>query len=81
MSIFKRSFWKAAAERAVKATAWTAGATLTAAGTGLIDTDWVGVVSAAGMAGVLSLLGSIGSSALTDGSGPSLTNAERLKGS
>lgn len=79
-SVFTRAFWLAAGERAIKALAWSAGATLVSAGTGLIDTDWLGVLSTAGMAFVLSVLGSITSDALTDGSGPSLNNAEQLKG-
>ena len=74
-SVFSRAFWSAAAERAVKATAWCAGSTLVASGAGLIDADWVGVSSAAGMAGLLSLLGSIASDAAT-GDGPSITKAE-----
>lgn len=77
MSIFSRTFAKAAAERAVKAAAWTAGATIGTGATGLLGTDWRGVASAAGMAAILSILGSIGSDAAT-GNGPSLTNAETL---
>lgn len=65
-------FWKAAAERSVKTFAQTAAATLTAAGLGLLDVDWVALVSVAGMAGLVSLLTSIGSGAIT-GDGPSLS--------
>lgn len=78
MSIFTTSFVKAAAERAVKAAAWAAGATIGTGASGLLDTDWRGVLSVAGMGAVLSILGSIGSDAATGGSGPSLTNAETL---
>lgn len=78
MSIFTATFWRAAAERGAKATAWALSSTLIANGTGLIDTDWRGVLSVAGMAGLLSVLGSIASDAATSGTGPSLTNAERL---
>ena len=46
-----------------------------ASGAGLIDADWVGCASVAGMAGLLSLLGSIASDAAT-GDGPSITKAE-----
>jgi Putative lactococcus lactis phage r1t holin len=80
VSIFKRQFWKAAVERATKALAWSAGSTLISAGTGLIDSDWVGVCSTAGMVFVLSMLGSVASDKVTGGTGPSLTNAERLPG-
>lgn len=76
MSIFTKAFWRAAVERAIKATAYSAVGALVAAGGGLIDADWVGCLSIAGMAGVLSLLGSIASDAATGGTGPSLTGAE-----
>lgn len=75
--MWNRTFWKAATERAIRATAWCAGGLLGTNATGLLDTDWKGVLSAAGMAGVLSILGSIGTDAVT-GNGPSLTDAERL---
>lgn len=74
-SVFSRAFWSAAAERAVKATAWAASSSLLASGAGLIDADWIGCASVAGMAGVLSLLGSVASDAAT-GDGPSITKAE-----
>lgn len=73
--IFTSKFWKAATERAIKAVAWTASSTLVANGSGIIDSDWIGVLSVSGMAGLLSILGSVASDALT-GDGPSLTNAE-----
>lgn len=76
MSIFTLAFWQAAGERAIKTGAQTAAALATAAGTGLIDTDWTTVASVSGMALVVSLLTSIGSDALTGGTGPSLTGAE-----
>ena len=75
--MFNKEFWKAVEERAVKTLAQTAGATLIAAGTGIIGTDWIGVFSIAGMAAVISVLTSIGSGAVTDGS-PSLSTAEAL---
>lgn len=76
--LWTRRFWEAAAERAIKATAWSASGALIANGTGLIDSDWIGVGSIAGMAGVLSLLGSIASDAATGGTGPSLTSVEAI---
>jgi glyoxylate carboligase len=75
--MFNKEFWKAVAERGVKTLAQSAAATLIAAGTGIINTDWAGVVSVAGMAAVISVLTSIGSGAITDGS-PSLSSAEVL---
>ena len=74
-TIWTKRFWEAAAERAIKATAWTAASTLVGSARGLIDADWTGCASIAGMAGLLSLLGSIASDAAT-GDGPSITKAE-----
>lgn len=79
MSIFTAAFAKAAAERAVKTTAQVAASTIVAAGVGLLDADWIGIASVAGMAGVVSLLTSIGTGLATDGS-PSLTGSEVLPG-
>lgn len=79
MSIWTRTFWRAAAERAVKTLCQTAAALIVADGTGLLDTDWLTVTSVAGMAAVVSLLTSVGSDALT-GDGPSLIDAEALTG-
>lgn len=78
MSILTKPFWAATFERAVKTTAQTAAALLVADGTGLLETSWVALGSAAGMAGVISLLTSIGSDAVTHGTGPSLVNAETI---
>ena len=70
------TFWRATAERAIKTTAQTAGATLIAAGSGLLGTDWLTLASVSGMAGLLSLLTSVGSAGIGP-AGPSLTS-ERL---
>lgn len=78
MSIFTVAFAKAAAERAIKTFAQTGAALLTAAGTGLLDTDWQTAASVAAMAAIISLLTSVGSDLATSGTGPSLTNAEEL---
>lgn len=78
MSVYTTAgFWTATAERALKTAAQTAGALLVAAGTGLIDTDWLTAGSVAGMAGVLSVLTSIGS-AQVGMQGPSLAGEELL---
>lgn len=74
-TLYTWAFWAAATERAIKATAWAASSSLIATGTGIIDADWLGCASVAGMAGILSLLGSVASDAATGG-GPSLTGAE-----
>jgi hypothetical protein len=78
MSIWTGAFWKAAAERAVKTFAQTEAALLTAPGTGLLETDFKVSLSVSGMAAVVSLLTSVGSDLVTNGDGPSLTDAEVL---
>lgn len=77
-SIFEPTFWKAALERCAKSAAYSASATLIASGAGLLTAAWTDVLSVAGMAAVLSVLGSVASDKLTSGAGPSLTNAEVL---
>lgn len=75
--LWSATFWRAVTERTVKAFATSLVALLTADGTGLIDSAWGPRLSAAGMAALLSLLISIGSGALSNGS-PSLVSAEVL---
>lgn len=53
-----KKWWKAAAVRAVKTTAQTAVATIGATAL-LTEVDWVAVVSASVLAGVLSILTSV----------------------
>lgn len=72
--MFTKAFWLATAERAAKTLAQSLVAVLTATGTGLIDTDWVGIWSTAGMATLLSLLTSMAST--STGTGPSLGTEE-----
>jgi hypothetical protein len=66
-------FWKATAERAVKTFAQSAAALLTANASGLLEVDWQQVASVAGLAAVLSLLTSVGSSRVGE-PGPSLVS-------
>lgn len=75
--MFKGSFWKAAFERAVKTFAQASVAFLAAGVTGLIDVDWVQLGSVAGLAALVSVLTSVGSGVVNDGS-PSLTKVERI---
>lgn len=67
------SFAQAAFERAVKAFAWSLSSLLIAEETDILSTDWGSALSVAGMAGVLSVLGSL-ASAKIGGTGPSLAN-------
>lgn len=75
MSLWTRAFWRATVERSVKTFSQTLAALLVADGTGLLDSAWIPRLSVAGMAGLVSVLTSIGSDAAS-GHGPSLTNAE-----
>ena len=53
------AFWLAAGERAVKTFAQSAVALLTAGGLGVLEVDWLAVLSVAGLALVVSVLTSI----------------------
>lgn len=78
--MFTLIFWKATAERAVKTAAQAAAATWATVSLTTLDqtTNELQVVGIIGLsAAILSVLTSLGSSALTDG-GPSLTNSEVL---
>jgi hypothetical protein len=59
--LWKPAFWKDAAERAIRTTAQIMVALILAAGTGLLDTDWLAYLSSAAMAGLLSVLTSVAS--------------------
>ena len=75
--MFTLAFWKATFERGVKTLAQSAAALLVGDGLGLLTVDWVTVGSVAGLAAVISVLTSIGTGAITDGS-PSASTAETL---
>lgn len=69
------TFWKDAVERALRTVAQTAAGVWIADGTGLLDTDWAAGLSVAGMAGLLSLLLSVGGQAVVPTGTASLTRA------
>lgn len=73
MSIFNRKFALDTTERAVKTVAQAAAALLVGNGVGLLDVDWISVLSVSGLAGVVSVLTSIGSGYVGDDS-PSLVD-------
>lgn len=70
--MWTKTFWKSTAERAVKTFAQAAVAALGAGFTGLLDVDFVSVVSVAGLTTVLSVLTSVASSGVADQGTPSL---------
>jgi len=76
--MFTKAFLKAVLERAVKTFAQSLIAVGTVGATGILDVNWTGALSAAGLATLLSVLSSVASGAATDGS-PSLAD-EKLAG-
>jgi hypothetical protein len=70
--MFGSYFWKATAERAVKAFAQSLLALLSASSLGLLDVDWVATLSTAAMVTLLSLLSSIASSRIGPDDDPSV---------
>jgi hypothetical protein len=71
MMLTDPTFWRAAAERAVKTFAQSLAALLVADGTDVLSTDWGARLSVAAMAAVVSVLTSVGSAQVGD-DGPSL---------
>lgn len=69
--MWTKAFWLATLERVLRTFAQALIAALTASGTGLIDTDWQGAASTAGMAAVLALLTCVAASGVGS-PGPSL---------
>ena len=78
MSLYARSFWQAAFERAVKTAAQSAILVFGADQFDALAVSWPEVGGFALGGFVLSLLTSVGSDAVSSTDGPSLTNAERL---
>jgi len=74
--MWKSAFWKDAFERAVRTLAQVLGALVVAAGSGLLDTDWIALFSAAGMAGLLSVLTSLASEVKSPDGTASMIHAE-----
>lgn len=68
-----KTFWADAVERSIKTIAQTMVALLTASGIlGLLNIEWVGLLSVSGLAGLISLLTSIASSGKGDSNSASL---------
>lgn len=64
-----RAFWRATGERCVRTFAQALLAVLGAESAGLLDADWPGALSAAGMAAVLALVTAVATSSGTEGPG------------
>lgn len=71
------SFWKQAAERAVKTFAQAMVAVLTAGATGLLEVDWGQAFSVAGLAAVVSLLTSVATSGMGPQGTPSMVEVQQ----
>ena len=69
--MFTKSFWKAAAERAIKTVAQALIAVIAASQFNWLSADWQSVLGTAATAGVLSLLTSIASAGVGDKGTPS----------
>lgn len=76
MSIFNRKFLLATLERAIRTVAQSAAALIVAAGVGLLDADWITICSISGMAGLVSILTSVGAGVVSDS--PSVGGVEKL---
>lgn len=63
-------------ERAIKTVAQSAAALIVAAGVGLLDADWITIGSISGMAGLVSILTSVGAGVVSDS--PSVGGVEKL---
>lgn len=74
--LLTKKFWSDTFERAVKTAAQTLGASLVVF-TGLLDVDWKNSLSAAGLATLLSVLTSVGSSQKGDKESASLVGTTK----
>jgi len=70
--MFTSSFWKSAAERAIKTVAQALIAVLAATTFDWFSADWKAIAGTAATAGVLSLLSSIASAGIADKGTPSI---------
>lgn len=70
--MWSKQFWRDTAERAIKTVAQTAVALLGTGAIGLLDVDWVQVASVSTLAGIVSVLTSIGSDNIGAKGTPSL---------
>jgi hypothetical protein len=78
--LFSRAFLLATVERAIRSFAASLASLLTAAGTGLLDTNWFEKFSVSGMAALVTMLLAVAGGTFGKGDGPSFIGQERLKG-
>lgn len=76
-SLYEGKFWAETGERAAKTFCQAAVALMIGDGTGLLDVNWGNVFSVAGLAAVISVLTSVGSSPFATSGTPSLIPAAR----
>jgi len=69
-------FWRQALERAVKTFAGTASSLLSGDGLNIVSINWLGILQLSAIASLISVLLSVASSQVGDGS-PSVVNTER----
>lgn len=84
-NVWTKTFWQAVAERALKAFASTAGALVVAnpvsgafGGNNIFHADLATIAQVSATAALVSVLLNVGSGALTNSPGPSLTRAEQV---
>lgn len=70
--MFTKKFWKDAIERAIKTIAQAQVAILTSGVLGLLNVDWVALLSVSGLAGLVSILTSIASAGASNSDSASL---------
>lgn len=75
--MFTLTFWKAAAERAIKTFAQVLAGFLTVHGLGVTSVDWQSSLSVSALAAIASVVTSVATAAATDGN-PSLGSVEKL---
>ncbi len=79
-SLFSKAFLLATVERAIRSFAASLASLLTAAGTGLLDTNWFEKLSVSGMAALVTVLLAVAGGTFGKGDGPSFIGRENLSG-
>lgn len=77
--IWTTSFWKGLGERALKTFCMSLAGVFGTGAVGLLEVDWVGALSVASMATLLSVLTAIGNSDFTSGASSDVTEISEGK--